>query len=196
MKKRSIKKKISYKYFSNDKELFKYTAESIADSKVIGWFQGKMEFGPRALGNRSILADPRNPDMKNIINKKIKRRESFRPFAPTILENFQPEWFDSSFNSNYMSTVINVKKFKQKLVPAITHIDSTARVQTVNFETNFKFASLIAEFNNLTNVPILLNTSFNENEPMIMKPEEGLNCLLRTDLDLLIMNNFVIRKTN
>ncbi len=196
IEKKEYKKKISYKHFSNDTELYKYTAGKIAEAKVIGWFQGKMEFGPRALGNRSILADPRNPDMKNIINKKIKRRESFRPFAPTVLEDLQTDWFESNFSSEYMSTVAKVKELKQKLVPAITHVDSTARVQTVNFETNFKYASLIGEFYKLTNVPILLNTSFNENEPMIMKPEEGLNCLLRTDLDLLIMNNFVIRKAN
>ena len=155
-----------------------------------------MEFGPRALGNRSILADPRNPNMKNIINKKIKRRESFRPFAPVTLKEFQSEWFESKFENPYMSSLNLVKKNKQSLVPAITHIDGTARVQTVDKEKNFKLTSLIESFNKITNVPILLNTSFNENEPIVMKPKEALDCILRNDLDYLVMNNILIKKNN
>ena len=153
-----------------------------------------MEFGPRALGNRSILADPTKPNMKDIINKKIKRRESFRPFAPVTLKEFQHEWFESNYVNLYMSSLSIVKKDKQKIVPAITHIDGTARVQTVEKSTNFKLACLLESFKKITNVPILLNTSFNENEPIVMKPEEALNCILRNDLDYLVMDNFIIKK--
>jgi len=160
----------------------------------LGWFQGKMEFGPRALGNRSILADPRNPNMKDIINKKIKRRESFRPFAPSVLEEYQMEWFNSDFKSPYMSSLALVKKDKQDLIPAVTHIDGTARYQTVNKEMNPQFYGLLKSFFKLTNVPILLNTSFNENEPVVMKPDESLDCLLRTDMDAVFINNFLVKK--
>ena len=153
-----------------------------------------MEFGPRALGNRSILADPTNPNMKDIINKKIKKRESFRPFAPVTLREYQNDWFESKFISQYMSSLSIVKKNKQAIIPAVTHIDGTARVQIVEKKTNYKFASLIESFKNITNVPVLLNTSFNENEPIVMKPEEALDCILRNDLDYLVMNNLVIKK--
>ena len=155
-----------------------------------------MEFGPRALGNRSILADPRNPDMKDIINKKIKRRESFRPFAPSVLEEFQSEWFEGNFFSPYMSSLMTVKKEKQKIIPAVTHFDNTARLQTVSSEYNLKFSKLINAFYKLTNVPVLLNTSFNENEPIVFKPEEALECILRTDMDAIFLNNFLIKKIN
>ena len=153
-----------------------------------------MEFGPRALGNRSILADPRNPKMKDIINSKIKRRESFRPFAPSVLAEHQNEWFNSEFISPYMSTVGEVKKNKIEFVPAITHIDGTARFQSVDLETNNRFYRLINEFYKITDVPIILNTSFNENEPIVMKPEEAIDCLLRTDMDAVFINNFIIFK--
>ena len=176
------------------KKLFDLTAKIISEGNIIGWFQDKMEFGPRALGNRSILADPTNPDMKDIINKKIKRRESFRPFAPVTLKEFQNEWFESKFLSQYMSSLSIVKKDKQKIIPAITHVDGTARVQIVEKKTNFKLATLIESFKKITNVPVLLNTSFNENEPIVMRPEEALNCILRNDLDYLIMNNFIKKK--
>ena len=177
-------------------KLIDKTADLISKGNTIGWFQGKMEFGPRALGNRSILADPRNANMKSIINMKIKRRESFRPFAPSVLEKFQTDWFDDSFISPYMSSLAFVKEEKKKIIPAITHIDGTARLQSVNFDTNPKFASLINAFYEITNVPILLNTSFNENEPIVMKPEEALDCLLRTDMDAIVINNFLIKKNN
>jgi carbamoyltransferase len=188
--------KITSKFINDESQLCKTTAKLISEGKVIGWFQGKMEFGPRALGNRSILADPRNANMKSIINMKIKRRESFRPFAPSVLEKFQTDWFDDSFISPYMSSLAFVKEKKKKIIPAITHIDGTARLQSVNFDTNPKFASLINAFYEITNVPILLNTSFNENEPIVMKPEEALNCLLRTDMDAIVINNFLIKKNN
>jgi carbamoyltransferase len=189
----NYKNRISYEVIDK-KKLFDLSAKIISEGNIIGWFQDEMEFGPRALGNRSILADPTNPNMKDIINKKIKRRESFRPFAPVTLKEFQNEWFESKFISQYMSSLSIVKKDKQKIIPAITHIDGTARVQTVEKSTNFKLASLIESFNKITNVPVLLNTSFNENEPIVMKPEEALDCILRNDLDYLVMSNFLIKK--
>ena len=194
LKHTNYKNKVIHNFIENDVNLFKSAAKLITEGKVIGWFQGQMEFGPRALGNRSILADPRNPDMKNIINMKIKRRESFRPFAPSVLEKFQTDWFNDSFISPYMSSLAFVKEEKKKLIPAITHVDGTARLQSVNFNTNPRFAGLINAFYNITNVPILLNTSFNENEPIVMKPEEAIDCLLRTDMDAVIINNFLIKK--
>ena len=193
LKSNDYKNKISYEII-NEKKIFDLTAKIISEGNIIGWFQDKMEFGPRALGNRSILADPTNPDMKDIINKRIKRRESFRPFAPVVLKEFQNEWFESKFFSQYMSSLSIVKKDKQKIIPAITHVDGTARVQIVEKSTNFKLATLIESFKKITNVPILLNTSFNENEPIVMKPEEALNCVLRNDLDYLVISNFIIKK--
>ena len=188
------KSKVTHNFIENDIDLFKSAAKLITEGKVIGWFQGQMEFGPRALGNRSILADPRNPDMKNIINMKIKRRESFRPFAPSILEMYQSDWFESKFINPYMSSITTVKFDKQKIIPAVTHEDNTARIQTVNSSNNFRYASLINAFYLMTNVPILLNTSFNENEPIVMKPEDALNCLIRTDMDAVFINNYLVTK--
>ncbi len=188
------KKKITYSEFYNHTDLYQKAAELISQGNVIGWFQGKMEFGPRALGNRSILADPRNPEMKNIINRKIKRRESFRPFAPSIIKEFQNQWFDTDYNNPYMSSLAYVKEDKKELIPAVTHIDGTARFQTVDNNKNPQFFGLLKSFYNLTGVPVLLNTSFNENEPVVMKPEESLNCLLRTDMDAVFINNFFVKK--
>ena len=165
--------KTNYKCIENEKEFLKTAAEMISQGNVIGWFQNKMEFGPRALGNRSILADPRNPNMKNIINSKIKRRESFRPFAPSVLEEYQTDWFETKYVSPYMSTVSKVKKNKINLIPAVTHIDETARYQSVNSNSNKMFYELIKTFYQITGVPIILNTSFNENEPIVMRPEEA-----------------------
>lgn len=187
------KKMISFKEYDLD-EILKITVNKISEANVIGWFQGNMEFGPRALGNRSILADPRNPNMKNIINSKIKRRESFRPFAPSILQEFQSEWFQDTYFNPYMSSLSNVRRDKIKLIPAVTHVDGTARIQTVNENTNNIFYKLIKEFYKKTKVPILLNTSFNENEPIVMLPEQAIDCLLRTDMDMLVINNFIIKK--
>jgi carbamoyltransferase len=127
---------------------------------------------------------------------KIKRRESFRPFAPSILEKYQSDWFESKFINPYMSSITKVKSDKQKIIPAVTHVDNTARIQTVSLDSNFRYASLINEFYLLTNVPILLNTSFNENEPIVMKPEEALNCLIRTDMDAVFINNYLVKKFN
>ena len=179
LEKDKFKKKLIYNYCKSDDELFSTASKYIANGKVIGWFQGKMEFGPRALGNRSILADPRNPDMKDIINKKIKRRESFRPFAPSVLEEYQSEWFEGNFFNPYMSSLSTVRKEKRKLIPAVTHFDNTARLQTVSKDYNEKYSNLISYFYKLTKVPVLLNTSFNENEPIVFRPEEALECILR-----------------
>ena len=186
--------KTNYKYIKNEKEFFKIAAEMISQGNVIGWFQNKMEFGPRALGNRSILADPRNPNMKDIINSKIKRRESFRPFAPSVLEEYQSDWFETKYMSPYMSTISKVKKNKINLVPAITHIDETARYQSVSDSSNKMFYELIKTFYQITGIPIILNTSFNENEPIVMSPEEALDCLIRTEMDGLFLNNFFVKK--
>ena len=186
--------KINYKHIENEEEFFKTAAVMISEGNVIGWFQNKMEFGPRALGNRSILADPRNSKMKDIINLKIKRRESFRPFAPSILEEYQTDWFETEFTSPYMSTVGKVKKNKINMVPAITHIDETARYQSVSKNSNNTFYKLIKTFFQITGVPLVLNTSFNENEPIVMRPEEALDCLVRTDMDGLFINNFFVKK--
>jgi Predicted carbamoyl transferase, NodU family len=166
----------------------------IINNGVIGWFQGKMEFGPRALGNRSILADPRNKNIKELINKKIKRRESFRPFAPSILSSMQSEWFEEKFNNIYMSAVMTPKKNKANLIPGVVHIDNTSRVQSVNREMNSNFYDLIQSFYKKTNVPILLNTSFNESEPIVNTPEEAIECLLRTNMDALFINSFFVKK--
>tara|TARA_B100000795_G_scaffold243995_1_gene208247 strand:+ start:2683 stop:4410 length:1728 start_codon:yes stop_codon:yes gene_type:complete len=194
LKSESSIRKFSYEYFKSDDLLCKFAAKLISEGNVIGWFQGKMEFGPRALGNRSILADPRNPNMKNIINMKIKRRESFRPFAPSVLKEFQSIWFNSNFSSPYMSSLAEVKNEKKNLIPAVTHIDGTARLQSVDLKHNHRYATLIKHFNLLTGVPVLLNTSFNENEPIVMTPKQAIECLLRTDMDALFISNFLIKK--
>ena len=151
-----------------------------------------MEWGPRALGNRSILGDPTNPNIKDIINLKIKRRESFSPFAPSVIKERANEFFDLQSDDNFMLKVSKVKAEKVNLIPAITHIDGTARVQTVTKDTNLKYYKLLEKFEQHSNVPILLNTSFNENEPIVETPEQAINCFLRTDMDILAINNFVI----
>ena len=194
LKSNIYKNKLTYNFLINDAQLFNLAAKKISEGNVIGWFQGKMEFGPRALGNRSILADPRNPNMKNIINMKIKRRESFRPFAPSVLKEYQTDWFESDFINPYMSSLAIVKPEKQHLIPAVTHIDGTARLQSVDLNNNYRYSNLIHSFYNLTGVPIILNTSFNENEPIVMKPQEALDCLLRTDMDAIFINNYIVTK--
>ena len=182
--------------FTNFDHLCDEAVKELTNDAVIGWFQGKMEFGPRALGNRSILADPRKEIMKEIINKKIKRRENFRPFAPSVLKEYQNEWFSENFDNIYMSSVMKAKFDKIKLIPAVVHVDGTSRVQTVTKENNYKFHNLIKKFYEKTNVPMLLNTSFNENEPIVRKPEEAIKCLLRTDMDSLFINDYLIKKND
>jgi len=187
--------KCSFKLISKNNELNKIVANDISEGKVVGWFQGKMEWGPRALGNRSILGDPRRSDMKDILNLKIKRRESFRPFAPSILREHVSDWFENDDDVPFMMKVYQIKEDKRKNVPAVTHVDGSGRLQTVYQETNKKYYNLINEFYKLTNVPLVLNTSFNENEPIVSSPEEALSCFLRTKMDTLVMENYIIKRT-
>tara|TARA_B100001093_G_scaffold509033_1_gene572299 strand:- start:409 stop:2163 length:1755 start_codon:yes stop_codon:yes gene_type:complete len=177
--------------FSN---LIKKTASEIADGKVIGWFQGRMEWGPRALGNRSIIGDPRRKDMKDILNIKIKRRESFRPFAPSIINEKVSEWFEQDDEVPFMMQVYQIIKEKREEIPAVTHVDGSGRLQTVYEHTNPRYYALIEEFEKLTGVPMVLNTSFNENEPVVCKPEEALDTFLRTKMDLLVLGNWLIER--
>jgi carbamoyltransferase len=189
------KKDFTISFLKDEDELCSNIAKEIANQKVIGWFQGKMEWGPRALGNRSILSDPRNKDIKNILNIKIKRRESFRPFAPSILFEEANSWFENFFDEDYfMTKVLKFKKEKISIVPGVVHVDGTGRLQAVKEEDNLRYYKLINKFYNITGVPIILNTSFNENEPIVYKPEEALNCFLRTKMDVLVMENWIIKR--
>jgi len=180
--------------FFSDQEISKRISEKLSESKIIGWFQDETEWGPRALGNRSIIADARNPNIKEIINSKIKRRESFRPFAPSILFEKTQEWFQIENEVPFMSEVYPIKEDKLKLLPGITHVDGTGRLQTVKKSNNLKYYNLINSFYELTGVPIILNTSFNENEPIVNTPEEAINCFHRTDMDLLVIGNYIISR--
>ncbi len=170
------------------------TAQAISEGKVIGWFQGRMEWGPRALGNRSILGDPRREDMKNILNLKIKRRESFRPFAPSILRDCVKDWFETDYEVPFMLQVFQIKEKRRTKIPAVTHVNGSGRLQTVTEEQNSRYYKLIKTFGELTGVPILLNTSFNENEPVVCSPEEALSCFLRTKMDVLVMGDYLIER--
>ena len=188
------KEKCKFKFYGNFEDLTEDVAKLISKGKIVGWFQDKMEWGPRALGNRSILADPRNPDMKNILNSKIKRRESFRPFAPSILKDQVAEWFEIDDDVPFMMKVFQVKQNKRSSIPAVTHVDGSGRLHTVYKDRNEKFYNLINKFYKISNVPILLNTSFNENEPIINTPNEALDCFLRTKMDILALENYLIRR--
>ena len=183
----------NYEYIGNEKVNYKKVAQAIADGKIVGWFQGKSESGNRALGNRSILADPRNPNIKDIINHTIKMREDFRPFAPAVLEEHYKEYFDTRLPSPYMSRICKVKSDK---VPGITHKDNTARIQTVNKNFNEKFYNIINEFYKITGIPMLLNTSFNCQEPIVETPEQAIRTFKRTALDMLVINDYIIRKND
>jgi carbamoyltransferase len=175
-------------------ELCAATAEAIAAGKVVGWFQGRMEWGPRALGNRSIVCDPRRPDMKEILNRKIKRRESFRPFAPSIVREAVADWFETDYDVPFMLQVYPIRPEKRPLIPAVTHVNGSGRLQTVTESQNARYWRLIKAFEKLTGVPLVLNTSFNENEPVVCRPEEALDCFLRTKMDLLVMGNLVVER--
>jgi carbamoyltransferase len=161
---------------------------------VLGWFQGRMEVGPRALGNRSILGDPRRPDMRDVINAKIKLRESFRPFAPSILREAMAEWFEVDDDVPFMMKVYEIREEKRARIPAVTHVDGTGRPHTVRRDANPLYHRLIGAFEERTGVPMVLNTSFNENEPIVNRPEEALDCFLRTGLDTLVLGPFVVTK--
>lgn len=193
LEKEKIKSQYKIQIFENEK-LYSFVTDHLKKGNVIGWFQGKMEWGPRALGNRSIIADARNPKIKEIINSKIKRRESFRPFAPSILEECVGEWFEEKKKVPYMSEVYKIKSEKRKIIPGVTHVDGTGRLQTVNKKDNERYYNLIKYFFENTNVPIILNTSFNENEPIVNKPIEAINCFKRTSMDVLVLENWVISR--
>lgn len=169
-------------------------AAAISEGLVIGWFQGRMEWGPRALGNRSILGDPRRADMKDILNLKIKRRESFRPFAPSVLREAAGEWFEIDDDVPFMMQVFQIRAERRAAIPAVTHVDGSGRLQTVYRETNPRYHRLIGAFCDLTGVPMVLNTSFNENEPVVCQPQEALDCFLRTRMDLLVLGDFLVRR--
>src|SRR5207302_4181545 len=177
-------------------ELCRRTARAIADGLVVGWFQGRMEWGPRALGNRSILCDPRRADMKDILNAKIKRRESFRPFAPSILREAVAEWFETDDDVPFMMQAFQIRTKYRDMIPAVIHVDDTGRLQTVHRETNPRYYRLIEHFRDLTGIPFVLNTSFNENEPIVCYPEEALDCFLRTEMDILVLKNFFIERNS
>ena len=184
--------KIHHKYLETD-SLLETTAQLIAEGNVVGWYQGKMEWGPRALGNRSILADPRNAEMKYTLNEKIKHRESFRPFAPCILEEHLSEYFDIDIPSPYMLFVAPVKKPEK--IPAVTHVDGTSRLQTVSKDTNPLYYDLIKEFYKITDVPVLINTSMNvRGEPIVNTPEQAYNMIIKTDMDYIVMGNYTVKK--
>ena len=178
----------------SEEHLCRETAELIAAGQIIGWFQGRMELGARALGQRSILADPRRQDMKDILNRRIKRRESFRPFAPSVLEDAAGKYFEKAQPSPFMTMTYQVKAEKRAIISAPTHVDGSGRVQTVNATTQPLYARLLRAFEQRTGVPVLLNTSFNEQEPIVCTPREALDCLLRTQMDGMAIGNFVIRR--
>ena len=178
----------------NDDELYDVVTDKLVEPGVVGWFSGRSEFGPRALGGRSILADPRNAKAKELINSKIKRRENFRPFAPSILKEFSSEYFTKEDIVPFMEKVFPIRPEKQHSIPAVTHVDGTGRLQTVDKDISPRYYALIESFRKKTGVPILLNTSFNENEPIVNTPLEALNCFLRTDMDMLVLENCVVER--
>ncbi|MBZ5528145.1 MAG: carbamoyltransferase [Acidobacteriia bacterium] len=178
----------------SEEELIRRAAQLVADGKILGWYQGRAEWGPRALGNRSIVADPRRPDMKDILNRRIKHREIFRPFAPSILKEETGKWFERTHPSPFMNLAYSVRPEMRDKIPAPTHVDGTARLQTVTQDANPRYWRLIHAFGRLTGVPVVLNTSFNDNEPIVCRPEEALDCFLRTKMDALALGDILIVK--
>jgi carbamoyltransferase len=178
-----------------DEELTMRAARDIAAGAVVGWFQGRLEFGPRALGNRSIIVDPRRADMKEILNERIKKREPFRPFAPSIMTEHVGEYFEQTHPAPTMLMVYQIKPERRTEVPAVTHIDGSGRLQTVSRESNSRYYQLIEDFYKLTGVPLVLNTSFNENEPIVCTPREAIDCFLKTRIDVLYVGNQMVRRT-
>ncbi len=175
--------------------LLKRTAQELADGRVVGWYQGRMEFGPRALGNRSILADPRRKEMKDVLNSRIKKRESFRPFCPSVLAEAVGEYFENSYLSPFMTMAYKIKPHQRERIAAVTHLDGTGRLQTVEKDVNPLYWNLIHEFGRISGVPILLNTSFNENEPIVDTPHQALDCFLRTRMDVLVLGPYFLLKS-
>ena len=192
--------KIKYQYFDNENQFLDEIANHLINQKVIGWFQGRFEWGPRALGNRSIIADPRNPEMKDIVNKKIKFREPFRPFAPSVLAEKANKFFElpdvkDFYPTRFMVYVTPVKHDKRNTIPAITHVDGTGRLQTVYREENPRYYKLIEKFENQTGVPVILNTSFNlKGEPVVNTPQDAYSTFVRSGMDILTLEKFIIEK--
>ena len=194
MRRALVNNGINFKEFSDD-SLFKYVAQRLSQNKIIGWFQGRMEFGPRALGNRSILANPGNPEMKDLLNQRVKKRESFRPYAPAVLEEKITEFFNAKQFSPFMLLSAEVNKDKKTIIPAVTHIDGSARVQPVSKNINPRLWNLIKEFENITGLAVILNTSFNLNrEPIVCAPKEAVSCFKRSQMDCLVLGNYVAEK--
>jgi len=192
---KSIKlKNLKFEKFNEINELTNVAAKIIAEGNVVGWYQGRSEWGSRALGNRSILANPANKNMKEIINSKIKKRESFRPFAPSVLEEDVIKFFECDIRSEFMNHIVEFKKEWQEIFPSVCHVDNTARLQTVNKDNNPLFYKLIFELKKITGYGVILNTSFNENEPIVDTPDQAIDCFLRTDMDVLFLEKFMIRK--
>jgi carbamoyltransferase len=181
---------------ANPQELCRRVAEHVARGDVVGWFQGRMEWGPRALGNRSILCDPRRADIQSILNLKIKRRESFRPFAPSVLSEHVHAWFEQDHPVPFMGQVFQIRAERRAQIPAVTHVDGSGRLQTVSHSDNPLYYQLIAEFARLTGIPMLLNTSFNENEPVVCQPKEALDCFLRTQMDVLVLGRHLLERSD
>jgi len=178
----------------NDADVTRRAALDIANGLVVGWFQGRMEFGPRALGNRSILVDPRRSEMKDILNQRIKKREPFRPFAPSILEDRVADYFEQTHPAPTMLMVYQIKEERWKEIPAVSHVDGSGRLQTVSRRVNDRYYQLISDFNDLTGIPVILNTSFNENEPIVCTPKQAIDCFKKTRMDVLYLGNYAIRR--
>lgn len=196
-----VRNRINYFLFNNEEQLITETAKLIYEDNVIGWFQGRMEWGPRALGNRSILANPANPAAKKLLNEKVKHREEFRPFAPVVCEDDALEYFDCDIPSqkptDFMLMVYPIKEKWHKKIPSVTHIDKSARVQTVKAKDNQLFYRLIKEFGRYSGIPILINTSFNiRNEPIVCTPDDAYRCMMGTAIDYLVMDKFLIRRAD
>jgi carbamoyltransferase len=177
-----------------DEQVTKRAAQDIAAGFVVGWFQGRMEFGPRALGNRSIVVDPRRTEMKEILNDRIKKREPFRPFAPSILEERVADYFEQTHPAPTMLMVYQIREERRSEIPAVTHVDGSGRLQTVSREINYRYYQLISDFAELTGVPVILNTSFNENEPIVCTPQEAIECFRKTKMDVLYLGNYAVRR--
>jgi carbamoyltransferase len=185
---------LEIRHIPDEASLVRDTAAALADGEIVGWFQGRTEWGPRALGNRSILTDPRRAEMKDVLNARIKRREPFRPFAPSILEERVGDYFEEAYPDPFMIKVYPVRASKRAEIPAVTHVDGTGRLQTVSRAQNPRYWALIKAFEDVTRVPVLLNTSFNENEPIVNTPAEAISCFLRTRMDRLVLGNWMLRR--
>jgi carbamoyltransferase len=193
IKKSLSESELAFEYYS-DEDLTKRAAQDIAAGLVVGWFQGRMEFGPRALGNRSIVVDPRRAEMKDILNDRIKKREPFRPFAPSILEERVADYFEQTHPAPAMLMVYQIKPERRAEIPAVTHVDGSGRLQTVSRAVNERYYQLISDFAALTGVPLVLNTSFNENEPIVCTPQHAIECFKKTKMDVLYLGNFAVRR--